>query len=159
MIGTFLAAVTATVFKESKEKGTPSINITFETSENVETKEPIIKKVYADLWLSEKAQDRSLETLIKTLGWNGDDLNELNGGDVLAGVEAWLVLEEEEYEDSFGNVKTSTKVKWINKIGGKTSKPLDEAKAKSLSDSLKGKVLAFKQNNPTTEEVADSLNL
>jgi len=154
MVGTFLAAVTAHVFKESKEKGTPSINITFETSENVETKEPIIKKVYADLWLSEKAQDRSLETLIKTLGWNGDDLNELNGGDVLAGKEAWLVLEEEEYEG-----KPYTKVKWINKIGGKMSKPLDEAKAKSLSDKLKGKVLAYKQNNPTTEEVADSLNL
>ena len=154
MKGTYLATITDHVLKEIGEKNTPAVNFTFETIENVQTKEPEVKTVYCPLWLTDnkKAWEITMDTLTKVIGWNGDDLSDLNGTGDFVGKEVWLVLDEEEY-----NGKIQTKVKFINRVGGQTQKPFDPEKAKSLSEKLKGKVLAYRQNSPVSEPVDDGL--
>ena len=143
MKGTYQAQVVSTALAAVGEKKTPSVKVKFETEfaiHDIET--PAIQTVYADLWLTEKCWERSMDNL-SILGWNGTDLNDLNGTDLLVGQKAWLVLDEEEY-----NGETRTKVKFINAIGGGGIKAMEADEAKALAASLKGKMLKYRQNKP-----------
>jgi len=151
MKGTFLAIVKDHVLKEVGEKNTPAVNVTMETVENVQTKEPHVMTVYWSGWLTEGAFDHTMKSLTDACGWDGEDLSDLNGTGRLVGSEVWVVLEEEVYEG-----KTRTVVKWLNRLGGGAQKPFDQQKAVELSERLKGKVLAFRQKTPKAP-VSDGL--
>lgn len=101
-------------------------------------------------FLSEKALERSIESL-RYMGWKGDDISDIQGLED----EVDLVIEDEEYQG-----KTTTRVRWVNKIGGVNLKaPLTGDDAKSFGASLKDRIRALdaakgvkkptaKQNNP-----------
>lgn len=150
MVGTYLSQIKDHTLQEVGEKRTPCVAITLETVENIQTKEPATQTVYAKLWLTDGALDYTMKTLTEVLGWNGDDLSDLNGTQKFVGKEVWAVLVEEEY-----NGKIQTKVKFLNKIGGVAKKPMEADVAKSLAERLKGKVLSYRQKNPV--EVEDGL--
>ena len=146
MNGTYLATVKSHVLKDVGDNKTPCVSVKLETVENVVTGEPCIDTVYASVWLTDKAFERTMETLTEVMGWDGDDLSDLDGTGLLEGKQVWVVLEEETWEG-----KTKTNVKYINKVGGRPQVTLDPAKAKALAAGLKGRILAYRQANKATD--------
>jgi hypothetical protein len=85
-------------------------------------------------YFTEGTQERTIDAL-RTLGWNTNDLDNLDG---ITENEVRVVLAEEEYEG-----KTSLKVKWINRVGGLALKtPMTPEQAKAFARQMKGMVLA-----------------
>lgn len=79
--------------------------------------------------------ERTIESL-RTLGWQGDDLNDLTGIDR---DEVSITVEDEEY-----NGQVYTRVKWINKAGGPAVKsPLTGDRAASFAAQMKAKIRAL----------------
>jgi hypothetical protein len=87
-------------------KGTPSIKIQAESCDIGET-------LYYDCWLTDATYKQTIKTLREALGWNGNNLNDLDGTGILVGKECIAVTEEEEYEG-----KTHKKIKFLNSLGG-----------------------------------------
>jgi hypothetical protein len=141
----YRARVLSHALAESKENGTPSVKIHFELLYNLDSPEvETHKSIYHDLWLSEKAFNRSMDVLVDVLGWKGSNLSELNDSpDLLADSECVLVTNLEEY-----NGKTRIKVKFVNSI----QKKLDSSKAKTLSEKLASKVAIYKSRKPESRE-------
>jgi hypothetical protein len=144
---TVLATIKDHVLREVGEKQTPAVSITFDITEDLETKEAASGSAYSDLWLTPSCIDRTLNVLQEACGWTGEDLSELNGTGLLKDREVQLVLGDETY-----NGETREKVKFINKVGfeGK-KKPMADDKTKVLAASLKGRVLAFRQKTPAVK--------
>lgn len=91
-------------------------------------------------WLSDKAFDRTIETLVKAFpDWDGD-LEALQAGEfTFEGLECQIVAESEQYEG-----KSRVKAKWLNPAGGGEAKQMDGAKVASLISRLgrKSKAIA-----------------
>lgn len=69
-------------------------------------------------WLSEKAIERTMLTLVETLDFNGDDepvpgTSNLKPGAINTNKDVELVIELETYKD-----KTRPVIKWVNLLGG-----------------------------------------
>lgn len=128
--------------KESKEKGTPSVCLSFQTEfEYGDPETPLKKRFFADLWLTEKTFDRTMDTLTNVLGWSGNDLFELNVDTLkLAGVECDITTGEETY-----NNQVREKVKFINPIKSVIS--LDEMAAANLTQKMQAKIELYRQKN------------
>ena len=139
MIGTVEAKLIDHVLKEVGEKNTPCLSLKWEVKVDGE-------HVYSSHWLTDAAFPYTMKLLTEVLGWDaGDDLNDWNGTGNFVGMECDLVLAEEEY-----NGKVSTKVKFVNRKGGGSQKPAED----KLAQSLKAKVLAYRQGNKATPENA-----
>lgn len=112
-------------FQLTKEKQTPYIAIPIVvTGDDVDAG----KRITWPGWLSDKAFDRTIETLVKCFGFDGD-LNSLYAGkQSFAGKAVSFTTEIEEYQG-----KQRCKVKWINPAGYvHTPTRIDETTAKTL---------------------------
>jgi hypothetical protein len=142
--GTYFAVLTSHCLALSKNSQTPSVRLYLQIKFNVES--PDIqenKRMYADLWLSEKCIERTMHTLTKTFGWTGEDIEELNNNPtMLEGGTCLVVIEMEEYN---GNL--IPKIKYVNEVHRK----LDSGKAKWISQNLSDKIKAYKAKSPKVE--------
>lgn len=144
MKGTFKAIVKNHVLATSKDKGTPSVKFLLLCTEDVLTGEKINQfQVYWDGYLTDKAADNTIETLTKCFDWGSDDLNVFNGTGTYIDTEVVVVCDEEQY-----NGKTMTKAKFMNPVGAVANvAPLDSGVARSLAESMKGRILAHRQKS------------
>jgi hypothetical protein len=84
---------------------------------------------------TEASADRTIESL-RHMGWTGNDFEVLEGLDTN---EVDLVVEEEDFEG-----KVSTKVQWVNRVGGVAIKtPLAGDKLKSFAAAMRGRIQAL----------------
>jgi len=139
----YRAQCTGNALAVSKEKGTPSVKLSFVAFyEHGDPTKPVDKQMYADLWLSEKAMNRTLDTLFEVFGWSDGDLDELNTkNELLAGIEVDLVTEWETY-----NGKPYEKVKFVNAPGKGSITRMEDASAANVAKNLKGVLLAHRQS-------------
>lgn len=126
---TYRARIAGTALAFSKNAGTPSVKLALETLFDTAAPDAPIpqdhpSRLTADLWLTEKTADRTVETLRTVLGWQGADFEELNAPNDLAGVEVDVVWDWEEYDGKY-----SAKVQWINAPGAQSMKRADPAEA------------------------------
>lgn len=126
----YAATIVSTSLAESKEKHTPSVRIMVMTTRDLDNDTEVQKKFVADLWLSEKAAEKTVQTL-RDLGFTGQTLIDLNFPDTMAGLECEISTEMSEY-----NGQTSEKVKFVNKPGSFANRGLRSASddmARSIS--------------------------
>lgn len=92
-------------------------------------------------YFSEKAITRTVESL-RTMGWQGDDLCDLTGIDQNL---VDLVIEPEEYEDKrTGEIRTKSKVQWINKPSGLSIKDaMSAGQAREFASRMRSKIMTL----------------
>lgn len=105
---------------ESKNK-TPSLKVKLRTSEG---------ELYHDFYLSDKAFENSIKNLREAFSFDGDFSNL----DQFLDQECQIVVEHEEYNDEL-----RARVRYVNHKDGRGVAKLDEAKAKSLAETLNSK--------------------
>lgn len=105
-------------------------------------------------WLSENAIEKTMETLVDVLGFNGQDACAEDGLLLDPQALAWdkeikLVIEVEKFEE-----KEYPKIKWVNKIGGSAfeGKKLDLEKI-----GFRAAFLAAKQGTKTPEVAQEQI--
>jgi hypothetical protein len=128
-------------FRQVGEKKTPTISLRFRLLEGAE--EIGADEVDGDLWLSDKACERSIATLGGVFGYFGGVHDFCDHHDLLNGIEVTLVGDYETY-----NGRQYWRVKFINAPGAEGWAPSteeDRSVAKSLDAKLRGKILAFQQ--------------
>lgn len=119
-VGNKTAKAKAIRFIKSPEKGTPGFEVAFDF---IEPSTGGVETLLWVGWLSEKAKDFTVETLVNVLGFNGNVSmgadGVLNDPEVLDFKrEVSLVVELEEYEKDGGVKGYSPRIKWVNSIGG-----------------------------------------
>ena len=113
--GTYHMVVTDHCLSESQQ-GTPSVKVQLLVHESIENPEvDINKKMYIDLYLSDKAKPYTMKTLYKVLDWKGHTVKELNDGVVLRDQECYGYVVNENYER-----KITPKIKYLTKTLGMT---------------------------------------
>ena len=121
----------------SKDKGTPYVQVGLRVVDDVEEND---KVAFWAGWLSDKAIENTIQTLVDCFGFNGD-LNGLHSGaQSFDGMACEFTAEFEEY-----NGKTRLKVKWLNAAGRSRSAPAladDDAKAILAAVGKKAKAIA-----------------
>lgn len=126
-MATYKGTITGNGLAESKEKKTPSVHLQIKAEINLETKEGVDKTFYADLWLSDKAKERTVDTL-RAIGFEGNSIAELNT--------PCLVGYEVEISTYFDDYNGKEKVNFVNAIGSfakRGVKPLDDNITRGLS--------------------------
>lgn len=144
-VGTHDVQVVDHYLAEIGSKKTPALIVTFEDERGA--------RIQWSGWLSEKAINGTFDVLETALGWDAaadnHQITALHADQPkLAGREATIVVEEEEYE---GTVRL--KVRWVNPRGyaGPGPSAMDMAAAKSLSDEVRRRVLTSRGGPaPTT---------
>lgn len=132
--------VTGNALSKSSNKGTASVKIALETvAKEGEPSRPL----WADLWLTEKTMERTIETLEKTLGWQGKSFAELNEP-ILAGVEVVAVCEWE--VDDKG--RDREKVAFISSTAGGGVKRAEADDVRSIASQADGFLALARANNP-----------
>jgi len=99
--GTFEAEVIEHAITESS-KGTPQVAVKFETSEG---------EITGWFALTDKAAEYTVEKL-RAMGFQGDDLSQINDGQCMVGNQCNLVIEHDEYKD-----KVNARIKFVNPLG------------------------------------------
>jgi hypothetical protein len=128
------AVITGNALAESKEKRTPSVSISMRT---IPQEGEQAQTLYANLWLTDGAFDATVKTLRETLGWQGNDLMELNQP-ILKDIEVVAVCAWGEY-----NGQGRYEVRFLNSPGGGGGvKKLDEGQARSIVSRLNAKLVA-----------------
>lgn len=115
---------------ESKENHTPSVRLKVYAVLDQDTGAQVSKQFWVDLWLTDKAIQRTAETL-RSLGFQGSSFAELNYGQDLVGAPVELVTEWEQY-----NGQDVERVKYVNAPGSYASrgiKACDDATAKRIA--------------------------
>lgn len=128
-MATYKATIIGNGLAESKEKKTPSVHLMLKAEFNLETKEAVDKTFYADLWLSDKAKERTVDTL-RAIGFEGNSIAELNAP-CLVGYEVEISTYFEDY-----NGNSYEKVNFVNAVGSfekRGVKPLDDNITMGLS--------------------------
>ena len=97
-------------------------------------------------YLTDKALERTVASL-QILGWNpaehGGDIASLNGTGILAGAEAEVVVEAEEY-----NGDIQMKVKWVNERGGGLGSGMGADEAATFASDLRAKIMGAAKPQP-----------
>lgn len=133
--------VTGNALAVSKEKRTPSVKIALAS---VPKDGEMSRPLYCDLWLTENAVERAIETLEKALGWTGKSFAELNepcfvGQEVVA-VCAWEM-------DDMGRQREV--VKFLNSTaGGAGVRKAEPQDAKAIAAKMDGFLKLARANNP-----------
>lgn len=131
--------IIANTLAESKN-GKPSVKLQIRTDRDLDSGNSTDRTFYADLWLTDKAAEKSIETL-REIGFQGDDLKQLNDP-VLEGSMVEISTVWENY-----NGKDIEKVAYVNKVGSYANrglKSLDPNKA----DKFAQKYNAMLRNKP-----------
>lgn len=132
--------VTGNALSKSSNKGTASVKIALETvAKEGEPSRPL----WADLWLTKKTMERTIETLEKTLGWQGKSFAELNDP-VLAGVEVVAVCEWDVDDQGRGREK----VAFLNSTAGGGVKRAEADDVRSIASQADGFLALARANNP-----------
>jgi len=115
-------------------------------------------------WLSDKAIDNSLKTLVEVLGYNGNDSVDANGMLTDPNALVWdrevsLVVEIEDYTKQDGTTGQSPKIKWVNKLGGSSFGACTPESIKNDLGAMnfRAAFLAAKQVVSTTPGVASNV--
>lgn len=129
-VGTFRArAVGEPEWKESKEKGTPYIEVMCETSAG---------RIRWKGWLTPGGLPQTVKGL-RAMGWQGTNLEDLS---TVGSKEFEIVTKSEPY-----NGKDYCKVQWVNDLDGapvqSSQGGMDEAKRKKLARDLQGSIRAL----------------
>lgn len=140
-VGTYKAVAKSVKCDESREKRTPYVRIMFEIQEGTEAGQ----SVEWTGWLTEKTQERTMETIILTCGWKGNDLSALNDG-VMNGIDGDVFIVVE-HEDNPDNGKTYAKVRWVNRTERVVTSSLDKPAAVAFADRFKGLAEAVRASN------------
>jgi len=135
------------VLGESREKKTPFIEFYLEIGEGENKGE----RARFTGYFGPNSSARTVEAL-QICGWEGEDLSEfadhaLHGLDTN---EVDAVVELEEWKDENDVVRTTPRVKWINKPGGRVNvdNAMDAGKAAAFGAKMKGLVQATKMRKP-----------
>jgi hypothetical protein len=146
----YSAVIVSTALAESKEKKTPCVRLLVNTVKCLDTDQEEKRQFYADLWLGEKAVDRTMKTL-REIGWDGMSFYDLNMENTLVGTEIEISTAIEEW-----NGQSFERVKFVNKKGSYENrglKPCGDDVARMIAhkyDSVLrgGKVTRSKPNPP-----------
>ena len=122
--------VTGNALAVSKNKGTPSVKISLAS---VPHDGEISRNLWCDLWLTEAAQERTIETLEKVLGWQGQSFAELNEP-CFSGVEVIAVCAWEEDDNGINREK----VAFLNSTAGGGVKKADPQDVRSITLKMDG---------------------
>ena len=147
----YSAVILSTALAESKEKHTPSVRLQLHATTKLETEEEVDKNFIADLWLSDKAVERTIKTL-RDLGFQGSSMADLNFPEAMQGLLCEISTEMVEY-----NGETSEKVKFINKPGSFANRGLKAASddvAKSIAQRYDAALRTGKYHKPATQQAA-----
>lgn len=133
--------VTGNALAISKNKGTASVKIALES---VPKEDEAKRSLYCDLWLTENAVERTIQTLEKALGWTGKSFSELNDP-VFVGQEVIAVCGWE--EDDQGRPREV--VKFLNSpAGGAGVKRAEARDVKAITSKMDGFLKLARANNP-----------
>ena len=141
----YAATIVSTSLAESKEKHTPSVRMMVMTTRDLDNDTEVQKKFVADLWLSEKTAEKTVQTL-RDIGFTGQTLIDLNFPDTMAGLECEISTEMSEY-----NGQTSEKVRFVNKPGSFANRGLSSASddiARSISQRYDAVLKTGKYHKP-----------
>lgn len=142
--GTYKGKIKDYGYTKSPKTGTVSVMVQFDIYEG----DDLFQLVWNG-YLSEKAKEKTIKTLVEVLGFKGTNGEEIANG-IGSGVlnedqEYDLVIENEEYKGKF-----YPKIKWINlqgQSGGKIGK-LSKAEVIQSGINITGDLLAMKQSMP-----------
>lgn len=142
----YIATIMSHGLAKSSVKGTPSVKLHLSAEKNLDTGDAVEGKIfYADLWMSEKTVDRTVETL-RNIGYEGNSFEDMNGN-CLEGTKVEIVTDFEDYQTQDGEWKTSEKVKYVNPVGsygGRGVKPIDNKDAHDIARQYDSVLRAFK---------------
>lgn len=147
----YSAVILSTALAESKEKHTPSVRLQLHATTKLETEEEVDKTFVADLWLSDKAVERTVKTL-RDLGFQGQTMADLNYPEAMQGLLCEISTEMVEY-----NGETSEKVKFVNKPGSFANRGLKAASddiAKSIAQRYDAALRTGKYHKQAQQQAA-----
>lgn len=150
--GTYKARATQVLLTSSANKGTPGIQINFRIEDEGEFHGETVRY---DGWMTEKTQDRVIESLVYC-GWTGDDLSVFTKEGVMEGCDlndVSIVVELEPYagDDEKYKGKSFPRVAWVNKAGGRglnVENAMPTAQALTFAEKMKGLVHKTRAKNP-----------
>lgn len=152
--GTYKArAIGPCVLGESKEKGTPFIELYFVITSGPNEGQQVRWSSYFTDTAGKDGMTVAGRTIkaMQTMGWQGDDLGEFANGELhgLGDNEVGIVVELETYERE-GEVKSVPRVKWVNAGGGylSTEQAMDRGAAASFAARMRGLVHSVKAKSP-----------
>ncbi len=142
--GSYKARATKALLAQVGQNKTPAMQVVFQLIDEGPHQGDTIRW---DGWLTEKTQDRTIESL-GHCGWTGDDLSVFaKDGAPMHGMDlndVELVIEVESYEKE-GETKQANKVAWVNRVGGgrglNVENAMPEAEALAFATKMKGLVL------------------
>ncbi len=141
--GTYKARATKALLAQVGGNKTPAMQVVFQVQDEGPHQGETIRW---DGWLTDKTQDRTIESL-GHCGWTGDDISVFaKDGAPLQGMDlndVELVVEIEAYEKE-GETKHAAKVAWVNRIGGRglnVENAMPQAEALAFAQKMKGIVL------------------
>ena len=155
--GTKTAKPIAARFITSKN-GNHALEVCFQFEE---TSTHTQERLYWQGWLSQKALENTMKTLVEVLGFNGNDSVDSNGvltdPDALSyGKDVSIVVEMESYTTDDGQTKQAPKIKWVNKLSGSSFSGCNPEIIKNDLNAVgfKAAFLAAKQKAPATSPSA-----
>lgn len=150
----YLATCKENCIAESSKNHTPSVQLSFLTKHRIEqgnVKTPCAMTLRADLWLTQDAFERSIETLGKCFNWYGEDLMEIhNNRTLFAGTDCILVCEEEEWES-----EPRLKVRFVNPAS--TVFAIKKERAEELSMQMNAQLMLFRKKTASSMRTAADL--
>lgn len=149
----YTATITGHGFAESKNSHTPSIKFSLKATFDLDAQQPVDKTFYNDLWLSDKAIENTCKTL-REIGFNSDNMADLNDSSLMVGTEIEISTEFEEY-----NGNEYEKVRFMNKAGSYANrgiKPMDTNQAKRLAAKYNQALKNAQKRAPQHQPAPDS---
>ena len=131
--------VSGNALAESKG-GTPSVKLALVS---VPKEGEMPRKLWADLWLTDAAVERSIETLRDVFGWQGKSFSELNEP-IFEGREVVAACEWEDGND--GNKRE--KVAYVNPVAGGGVKKAEPHTIKAIVAKADGFLALARASNP-----------
>ena len=125
----YAGTITSHALAESKNNHTPSVKLCIKATTCLDDGNAVDKTFYADLWLTDASAQNTIKTL-RSIGWQGMDFAELNGGNTLEGLAVEITTEVETYENN-----DYEKVRFVNAPGhyaNRGVKAMDANQAKAV---------------------------
>lgn len=156
--GVYKATATEVGLFHSQKRGTPCVGVMFQVMEG----EYAGHKVKWEGWLTEKTQERTIESL-QHCGWQGDDLAELARANIPIALPTPVELVVEMEPDQKDPEKEWPKVQWVNKIGVGpkfSGEAMDAVQAAEFGKRFRGLAHALRAKNgapPVTKTKDDEI--
>jgi hypothetical protein len=147
-------AVGQVVLGKSKQHGTPFIEFYFQ----VKGGESDGARVRWTSYFTDKTYERTVQAL-ESCGWSGDDISVFadSGLHGLDKNDVEIVVENENYTDKNGEVKTSSRVAWINRLGYlNTEAAMSEDAAAAFGAKMNDLIAAMRMKSPRKAPVEET---